>query len=51
VAHQMAEHHMPTADRVAIVVVGKASDIKPALEEQLGPVRVVSREECEGLRP
>jgi zinc protease len=51
VAHQMAERHMPTADRVAIVVVGKASDIKPALEEQLGPVRVVSREECEGLRP
>jgi len=51
VAHQMAERHMPTADRVAIVVAGKASEIKPALEEQFGPVRVVAREECEGLRP
>lgn len=51
VAHQMAGRHMPTADRVAIVVVGKASEVKPALEEKFGPVRVVAREECEGLRP
>jgi predicted Zn-dependent peptidase len=50
-AGQMAERHMPTAEQVAIVVVGKASEIKPALEERFGPVRVVTREQCEGLRP
>ena len=51
VARQMAERHMPTAEQIAIVVVGKASEIKPALEEKFGPVRVVTREQCEGLRP
>lgn len=51
VAHQMSERHMPTAEQVAIVVVGKASEIKPGLEERFAPVRVVTREECEGLRP
>jgi zinc protease len=46
-AAEAAERHMPTPDRVAIVVVGAGSEIKPALEARFGPVRVVTRESCD----
>jgi len=43
--------HMPAPDQVAIVVVGKAAEIRPALEARFGPVRVVPREACDTLMP
>ena len=42
---------MPVPEQVAIVVVGKAAEIRPALEARFGPVRVVSREACDTLTP
>jgi zinc protease len=48
-ASQAARRHMPTAEQVAIVVVGPAGEIRPALEERFGPVRVVTRERCDQL--
>ncbi len=50
-ADAVSARHMPTADQVAIVVVGKAAEIRPALEAKFGPVRVVTREQCDGLLP
>jgi zinc protease len=50
-ADAVSARHMPTADQVAIVVVGKAAEIKPGLEAKLGPLRVVTREQCDGLVP
>src|SRR5262249_18434188 len=50
-ASRLAERHMPSADQVAIVIVGKASEIQPALESRFGPVRVVTRESCDALTP
>ena len=46
-AAQAAEQHMPTPEQVAIVVVGKADEIRPALEARFGPVRVATREACD----
>src|SRR5262249_34281248 len=50
-ASRAAEQHMPGAGQVAIVVVGKAAEIRPALESRFGPVRVVSRDACDTLTP
>jgi predicted Zn-dependent peptidase len=51
-AARAAERHMPPPERVAIVVVGKAAEIQPALEARFGAVRVVTREACDTvLRP
>ncbi len=49
VADRMAERHMPTADHVAVVVVGKADEIRPALEARLGSPEVVTRDACDAL--
>ncbi len=46
-AAQSAERHMPAPEQVAIVVVGRASEIQPTLEARFGPVRVVTREACD----
>src|SRR5262249_13022775 len=46
-AAQAAEQHMPTPEQIAIVVVGKADEIRPALEARFGPVRVATREACD----
>jgi zinc protease len=50
-ASDAAGKHMPVPDQVAIVVVGKAAEIRPALEARFGPVRVVPREACATLMP
>jgi zinc protease len=50
-ARSAAERHMPGPEEVAIVVVGKAAEIRPALESRFGPVRVVPREACDTLTP
>jgi predicted Zn-dependent peptidase len=50
-ASQAAERHMPNPDQVAIVLVGQAAQIRPALEARFGPVRVVTPEACDGLTP
>ncbi|MGH7896169.1 MAG: hypothetical protein ACREQL_15980, partial [Candidatus Binatia bacterium] len=48
-ASQAAAGHMPVPDAVAIVVVGKAADIKAPLEADFGPVRVVGPDACDTL--
>ena len=50
-ASQAAASHMPDPNQVAIVVVGQAAQIRPALEARIGPVRVVTPEACDGLTP
>ncbi len=50
-AARMTEQHMPQPEDVAIVVVGPAADVKPALEAAYGAVRVVTPEQCEALTP
>jgi zinc protease len=50
-ASRAAERHMPGPEQMAIVVVGKAAEIRPALESRFGPVRVVPREACDALTP
>jgi zinc protease len=45
----VAERDMPAADRVAIVVVGKASEVKAPLEQAFGTVRTVPAAECDAL--
>ena len=48
VASAAAETHMPAPEQVAIVVVGKVSEIQPALEARFGPVRTTTRDACDG---
>jgi zinc protease len=48
-ARRAAEAHMPPPEQVAVVVVGKAAEIRAPLEARFGPVRVVAPEACEGL--
>ena len=50
-ASRAARQHMPAPEQMAIVVVGKASELRPALEARFGPVRVVTREACDALTP
>jgi len=45
----VAERDMPAADRVAIVVVGKASEVKAPLEQAFGTVQTVPAAECDSL--
>jgi hypothetical protein len=42
---------MPEPNAVAIVVVGKAAELRPALESRFGTVRVVTPQDCETLKP
>jgi zinc protease len=51
VASQAARRWMPESNAVAIVVVGKAGEIRPALESRFGPVRVVTPQDCDSLMP
>jgi len=46
-ASRAARTHMPPPDRVAITVVGKASEIRAPLEAAFGPVTVVTPGECD----
>lgn len=48
-ASRAAAAHMLVPDAAAIVVVGKAADIKAPLEAALGPLRVASPEQCDTL--
>jgi zinc protease len=47
IASEAAARRMPAPDQVAIVVVGRASEIKPALEARFGPVRTTTRAACD----
>jgi hypothetical protein len=40
---------MPTPETVAIVVVGKAAELRPQLGDRFGPVETVQPEACEEL--
>jgi predicted Zn-dependent peptidase len=44
-----AARHMPTPETVAIVVVGKAAELRPQLGDRFGPVETVQPEACEEL--
>jgi zinc protease len=48
-ASRAAREHMPPPDRVAITIVGKASEIRGPLEAAFGPVTVVTPEACDTL--
>ena len=48
-ASRAAAQHMPESDAVAIVVVGKAAEVKAPLEAALGAVRVVTPDACDAL--
>jgi len=41
--------HMPSPDAVAVVVVGKAAEIRAPLEAQFGGVQTIAAEACEEL--
>jgi zinc protease len=45
----VAARDMPAPDRVAIVVVGKAAEVKAPLEAAFGPVEMVPAAECDRL--
>jgi zinc protease len=49
VASRAAAKHMPPPDRTAIVVVGKAAEIRAGVESAVGPVTVVTPEACDSL--
>lgn len=46
-AQRVASAHMPSPEQLAVVVVGKAADVRQPLEAKFGPVRVVSPAGCE----
>jgi predicted Zn-dependent peptidase len=46
---RVAERHMPSPDRVAIVVVGKAAEVRDALTARFGAIETVSPADCERL--
>jgi len=48
-ASRVAKDKMFDVNRVAITVVGKASEIKGPLEQAYGPVKVVTPLECDTL--
>ena len=48
-AARAAAAHMPAPDATAIVVVGKAAEIRAPLEAKFGPVQVVAPDACENL--
>ena len=45
----VAERDMPSTDRVAIVVVGRASEVKAPLEQAFGAVETVPAADCDSL--
>jgi zinc protease len=48
-AHRIVERDQPPTDGMAVVVLGKASELRGPLEGKYGPVRVVTPETCERL--
>ena len=46
---RVARAHMPPPDRVAVVVVGQASQVRAPLEAKFGPVETVAPDACEKL--
>ena len=46
---RVTREHMPAPEAVAVVVVGKAGEIRAPLEAQFGPVQVMAPEACEDL--
>jgi zinc protease len=48
-AWKVAERLMPPPEDVAVVVVGKAAEIREALGEKFGPVRTIAAADCEDL--
>ncbi len=48
-AATVSARYMPDPDKVAIVVVGKASEVRGPLEAKYGPVRVTTPEACADL--
>jgi zinc protease len=51
IASAAAARWMPEPNAVAIVVVGKAAELRAALESRFGTVRVVTPQDCETLKP
>jgi predicted Zn-dependent peptidase len=45
-AHRVIEQHQPPTADMAIVVLGRAAEIRGKLEAKLGPMRVVTPEQC-----
>ena len=45
-AHRVVEQHQPPTADMAIVVLGRAAEIRAKLEAKLGPMRVVTPEQC-----
>ena len=50
-AHRVLEHAQPPPDDMAIVVLGKAAELRGPLEAKFGPVRIVTPEQCGRLPP
>jgi len=48
-AARVAERYMPAPETVAVVVVGKAAEIREPLTAKFGPLEVISPEACETL--
>lgn len=46
---EVAARHMPAPERVAVVVVGKAAEIRAQLGDRFGPVEETTPEACETL--
>jgi hypothetical protein len=45
-AQRVLEHAQPRPDDVAMVVLGKAAELRGPLETKFGPVRIVTPEQC-----
>jgi zinc protease len=50
-AHRVVARDQPPTDAMAVVVLGKAAELRAPLEATYGPVRVVTPEGCERLVP
>lgn len=48
-AARVAAGHMPAPEQVAIVVVGKAAEIRDQLTREFGPLETIPAEQCENL--
>jgi len=46
---RVARAHMPPPDRVAVVVVGQASQVRAPLEAKFGPIETIAPDACEEL--
>ncbi len=46
---RVAERDMPSPDTVAVVVIGKAAEIRAAVEAKFGPLETIAAADCENL--